>query len=655
MSAAQHTHVRVLVADDEAAVRDSYRDILKPRNTPATGGLDEMRARLFGTRQPAADTQRFDLTLCGGAEEAVQAVHDANEDGQPFSVVFLDMRMPPGPDGVWAATRIRELDPRIDIVVVTAYSDIDPDEITQRVPPAGSLFYLQKPFHAHEVRQLAGALGRRREAEDRIRRLAYFDEITGLPNRALFIERMNQALGLARRNQRRMAVLFMDLDNFKRVNDTLGHSTGDLLLKEVAQRLRLDIRSSDTVTHGRLADGSEGLARFGGDEFTLFLPEINRDTDAGRVAQRVLEALSAPISLAGQAVTVTASIGIAVFPQDGQDEEALLKRADIAMYAAKREGRNGFRFFTEGMQAAAVRRMAMETHLGRALALGELSLHYQPQIDVASGAIAGAEALLRWDCAALGGVSPLEFIPLAEETGLILPIGEWVLRTACAQAKAWRDAGVPLPRVAVNVSVRQFAQDGFPALVERILREVGLEPSTLAIEITEGVLMKYGEAALATLRDLKALGVQLVIDDFGTGYSSLSILRRFPIDGLKIDRSFICIADCNGQDRAIAAAVIAIAGSMSLRVIAGGVETENQLSFLRSRHCNEAQGYLLSRPLPIEEAARFLRQAAPLGTIPAAATQPLSIETDDAASGGAPPPPGSTAASTRRGASDGQR
>jgi diguanylate cyclase (GGDEF)-like protein len=606
--------IRILVADDEATIRDSYRDILQAAASPTSGsGLDEMRERLFGKRRDAPVGERFELTFCVGAEDAVQALHDANAESRPFSVVFLDMRMPPGPDGVWAATRIRELDPRVDIVVVTAYSDIDPEEIARRVPPAGSLFYLQKPFHAHEIRQLAGALGRRRQAEDRIRQLAYFDEVTGLPNRALFKERLSQAVALARRNQRQLAVLFLDLDNFKRINDTLGHSSGDLLLQEAAKRLLLNVRASDAVVQGRAVD-TEGLARFGGDEFTLVLAEISQGTDAGLVARRLLETLAQPVSLAGHDVTVTASIGIAVYPQDGQDVESLLKNADMAMYFAKREGRNTFQFFTEAMNAAALRRMTMESHLRRALELGELALHYQPQIDVATGSTTGAEALLRWNCRELGTIPPAEFIPLAEETGLIVPIGEWVLRTACAQAKAWRLAGVPLPRVAVNVSVHQFAQDDFPALVARILSEVGLEPGALEIEITESVLLKDGEAALSTLRELKALGVHLAIDDFGTGYSSLAYLKQFPIDRLKIDRTFVCSVNNDPQDRAIAAAIIAMAESMNLRVTAEGVETEGQLSFLRSRHCDEAQGYLLSRPLPTQEAAEFLQREDPQST-----------------------------------------
>jgi diguanylate cyclase (GGDEF)-like protein len=614
--------IRILIADDEGAIRQSYRRVLPERSASPTGDLEELRTRLFGSPETPAETEHFQLTFCVGAEDAVQATRDAIEEARPFEVVFLDMRMPPGPDGVWAATRIRELDPRLDIVIVTAYSDIDPNEITRQVPPASSLFYLQKPFHAHEVRQIASALGRRRRAEDRIRELAFFDEVTGLPNRALFKDRLTQALALAKRHKRPAAVMFLDLDNFKRVNDTLGHSNGDLLLIEVARRLQARVRESDSVTQANPRTVEQDLARFGGDEFTLLLTELADGSDAGLVARRLLAALADPVQIERHEVPITASIGIAVYPDDGEDAETLLKNADMAMYFAKRDGRNNFQFFTEAMNASVLKRMTMESHLRRALELGELFLHYQPQVDVASGAVSGAEALLRWSSAELGNIPPAEFIPLAEETGLILPIGEWVLRTACAQAKAWHDAGMQLPRIAVNVSVRQFAQEGFPALVDQILKEVGLEPSALEIEITESVLVKDAAVALHTLQALKALGVCLAIDDFGTGYSSLAYLKQFPIDRLKIDRSFIRSVSSNPQDRAIAAAVIAMAESMNLVVTAEGVETEGQLSFLRSQQCDEAQGFLVSRPLPFMEIAKFLREAGCAVSLPISTTEP---------------------------------
>lgn len=605
--------IRVLVADDEAAILASYRDILLEA-VPETQGsqLKDLRARLFGGggRASPIPRQEFDLVCCAGAAEAVAAVAGALASGEPFDVVFLDMRMPPGRDGVWAAAQVRQLDPQVDIVIATAFSDTDPEEIGHRVPPMGSLFYVQKPFHVYEIRQLASALGRRRQAEERIRQLAYFDQITGLPNRALFKEQLGRALAQARGRGRSIGVLFLDLDNFKRVNDTLGHSIGDMLLTEVAKRLLLNLRVDDAIAQGA-GDRERGvLARLGGDEFTVILNDLHEAHEAGLVARRLLEALVEPVQFGGHEVTIGASIGIAVYPRDGRDAEALLKSADMAMYFAKRDRRNRYQFYTEAMNELALKRMTTENLLRRAVERGELSLEYQPQLDLATREIVGVEALARWNSAELGPVSPAEFIPIAEDSGLILSIGEWFLRTACAQCKAWRDEGIRLQRVAVNVSVRQFAQDGFPERVAAILAQTGLEPEALELEITESVLMKDGDVALGTLRALKALGVKLAIDDFGTGYSSLSYLKQFPIDHLKIDRAFVCAISSNPDDQAIATAVIAMGQSMRLRVTAVGVETEGQLNFLSEGQCTEAQGFLLSRPLPAAEAREFLVQGA---------------------------------------------
>lgn len=597
--------IRILVADDEPAVLDAYCDVFASTASAAgANALRDLKAKLFGAPRAAPATPSFDVYCCRGAEQAVAAVRAALADGQPFSVVFLDIRMPPGPDGIWAAAHIRESDPDLDIVIVTAYSDVDPRQITVQVPPEEKLFYVQKPFHPHEVRQLALALGRGKwETENRFRQLAYYDSLTSLPNRVLFLDRLAQILEIARRHQRKAAVLFLDLDNFKRINDSLGHSAGDEILKITAERLRYCVRASDAVAHPT-PQGT--AARLGGDEFTVVLSEIELVEAPAIVARRILQKMAEPMQLTAQEVAITPSIGIAVFPEDGDTVETLLKNADLAMYAAKRTGRNSFQYYQATMNMVALKRLTLENHLRQAIAREELALHYQPQMNLATGAASGAEALLRWNNEELGSVSPVEFIPVAEESGLIVAIGAWVLRTACLQAKAWRDRGVLLPRIGVNVSIKQFVQRKFPELVAQVLAETGLEPEVLEIEITESLLMQDAEGAVATLRKLKALGVQLAIDDFGTGYSSLSRLKEFPIDRLKIDRSFVRSVDTNLNDQAIASAIIAMAGSMNLRVIAEGVETAEQLDVLRSKHCDEIQGYFLSRPLPPEQAEAFL-------------------------------------------------
>jgi diguanylate cyclase len=602
--------IRILVADDEEPVLDAYRAVFSDnRPSAGTSALNDLKAKLFngsGSDQLNNDIDLFDADYCRNAEEAVLAVRRAVADGTPYAVAFLDMRMPPGNDGVWAATRIRECDPEVDIVIATAFSDTDPRQITAQVPPEEKLFYVQKPFHPHEVRQMALALGRSKwSMENRFRQLAHYDSLTGLPNRTLFLDRMNQIIESARRHHRKAAVLFIDLDNFKRINDSLGHSFGDEILKITADRLRHCARSCDAVM-GPWREVS--AARLGGDEFTILLSEIDAADNCTLVAQRILQAFVEPMRLQDDEVIMTPSIGIATFPEDGDDVQTLLKNADLAMYFAKHSGPNSFQYHQDSMNASTLQRITLEKNLRQAIAREEFTLHYQPQTDMISGALKGAEALLRWDNVELGSVPPAEFVPIAEQCGLILAIGEWVLRTACEQAKKWRDRGVPLPRIGVNVSAKQFYQQNFPQVVERVLLETGLEPQVLEIEITESLLMEDTERAIATMHGLRTLGVQIALDDFGTGYSSLSRLKEFPIDCLKIDHSFVRDISTDANDQAIASAVLAMAVSLNMRVVAEGVETSEQFDFLKLKQCNEMQGYLICRPLPPEKLEEFLLQ-----------------------------------------------
>ncbi|HVH83584.1 MAG TPA: EAL domain-containing protein, partial [Steroidobacteraceae bacterium] len=578
-------------------------------------GFRELRSRLFNKRgdgTTARATRRstvsFDAVFCEQAEAAVTAVREALAADRPFAVVFLDVRMPPGPDGVWAATQIRELDPAIEIVICTAYSDTDPCEIGGIVPPEDKLSYLQKPFHPHEVRQMTVALGAKWRAERRIVKLAYFDTLTGLPNREQSRTRLESALVAARESQRTLAVLYLDLDNFKRVNDTLGHAVGDELLCVVAKRLRGSLRYGDPRSeHGSTARPGD-LARLGGDEFMVLLPHLHSSGDAGAVADRIIDALREPMQLAQNTLVVTPSVGIALYPQDGTDADTLLRNADLAMYFAKRRSPGTHAFFDVSMNASALHRFTIEGRLRGALERNELFLNYQPQFDVRTGAISGLEALLRWTSAELGVVTPAEFIPIAEETGLIHPIGRWVLRSACRQARAWCTEGLPLQRIAVNVSGRQFALPGFSEAVAEILRETGLEPSILELEITESVVTADEEWAERAINQLKQIGVSIAIDDFGTGYSSFGRLRHFAVDRLKIDRSFVTsITEC-GDDRAIAGAIIAMSRSLHVNVTAEGVENFPQLAFLQEQECQDAQGFLLSRPLQADAARALLRR-----------------------------------------------
>ena len=668
-------------------------------------------------------------------------------EARPFAIAFLDVRMPPGPDGVYAAERIRMLDSEVNIVFVTGYSDTPLEQIASRVPPADKLLYLQKPLQSSELKQLAQALsgkwvaerhlqatrarlqqilsstpavvytctpcrdraatfvsdniieqfgytpgavlaepnfwlGRvhkedlprvfrelkrllevgeialeyrfrhadgdyrwvsdrvklvldasgkpkelvgcwidvteQRRAEETIRYLAYFDGLTGLPNRVLMRELLGRALAAAERHQRSLAVLFVDLDQFKRINDTLGHDMGDLLLQEVARRLVSCIRRSDAIfSEGDVGNipqvgGEEAISRLGGDEFVLILSEISSSEDAANVARRIAAALAQPIRLGHDEVIITASIGISVYPYDATSAETLLKHADAAMYHAKEQGRNSYRFFTEALNERTARRFTIESNLRRALDRGEFVLFYQPRIDIRARRVVGMEALLRWRRPQEGLLLPNEFIPVAEENGLIVPIGEWVLQEACRQAAAWCKSGLTPLTMSINMSAGQFKRG---RLVERIcgaLEDTGLLPEFLELELTESMLIEDTDLSATLLARFREIGLKITVDDFGTGYSSLSYLKRFALTALKVDRSLVRDLATNANNSAIVSAAIALAHNLHLRVVAEGVEHEIQAGILKAQGCDEAQGYLFSPPVDAEKFELWLRS----GTFP---------------------------------------
>ncbi len=442
-------------------------------------------------------------------------------------------------------------------------------------------------------------------AEDRIRNLAYYDGLTELPNRALFQELLSHALARSLRSQELVAIVLLDIDRFKEVNETLGYGVGDRLLKAVGARLLQCLRRSDYVAR-QSEDQMGAVARQGGDEFALLLTDVGDIHDVARVARRILETLGRPFALGGQEIYVSASVGIAVSPGDGSDPETLWQRAETAMYSAKSQGKNTLQFFAEPMNVAMVRKFDLENRLRKALERSELILFYQPVVEAFSRKFVGVEALLRWNQNELGLIQPAEFIPVAEETGLIVPIGQWVLRTACRQLATWLRKGMPPLRVSVNLAPRELREPGFVIGVGKILEETGLAPTLLELEVTESSVMQKDPTTLEALHQLKSMGVGLAVDDFGTGHSALSYLREFPLSTLKIDRSFVKGIRKDSHDAAITSALIALAHHLQLRVVAEGVETEEQLSFLSQHECDEVQGFLFARPMPADDLLRVL-------------------------------------------------
>jgi diguanylate cyclase (GGDEF)-like protein len=524
------------------------------------------------------------------------------EDAPRLAV--LDWMMP-HMDGIQICQRLRTRNdgPYIYTLLLTAKSQRD-DMIAGL--DAGADDYVVKPFDPHELRVRLRA-GKRVldlqaeliSAREAVRVQSVRDPLTGLPNRLLFADRLSNQLAHAERTGRAVAVMFLDLDHFKVINDSLGHNVGDHLLKEVSQRLRGCLREVDT------------LARMGGDEFTVILGDIGDTNDPGLVATRLLEELAQPFMIDGRQLFVTGSIGISVYPDNGTTVESLVRNADAAMYRAKERGRNAHQWFTEDLNALAMERVNIEGALRRALEHDQFALHYQMRVDLNTGLAPGVEALIRWHHPEAGMLSPATFIPIAEETDLMRPITEWVLRTACKQNKAWQDSGFLRMDVAVNISPKILHRVDLLQSVQSALDATGLEPRYLTLELTETAVMRDPEHAIGVLSELREMGVHLCIDDFGTGYSSLSLLKRLPIDGLKIDSSFIRHLTTNRDDESIATAIIAMAHTMNLKVTAEGVETLEQLELLRELGCDEIQGYFISRPVPSDELVHLLAEGRP--------------------------------------------
>ncbi len=472
----------------------------------------------------------------------------------------------------------------------------DIERLNSQITALEQLLEVYEKSVVEQADKLYAAIEELKRREEQLEFQSSHDRITGLPNRTLLNDRIQQAISFGRRYHREVGVMLIDLDHFKFINDSLGHETGDRLLKHISARLKNSVRSVDTVAHP------------GGDEFVIVLNDIEKDEDVARLARKMLEDISRPYRVDGQELCISCSIGISIYPKDGADSQTLLKHAEAAMYQAKELGRGNFRFFTMAMNERAVNRLTMERHLRRALERNELLLHYQPQVDLSTGRMNGVEALLRWQSAELGRVSPGRFIPVAEDTGLIVPIGEWVLQTACRQGKEWQEAGYPEFSISVNLSARQFQDKEFTTVVERILRETGLDPRMLELEIVESMVMQDVTGSTGLLNKLRGLGIRLAMDDFGTGYSSLSYLKRFPFNRLKIDISFVKDITTDPESAAIAKTIIAMAHNLNLTAIAEGVETDGQLSYLRNHRCDEIQGFYFSRPLPSEGLEQLLKE-----------------------------------------------
>jgi diguanylate cyclase (GGDEF)-like protein len=603
------TH-RLLMIDDNPAIHEDYRKILSRRETQ----ISAAEAALFGPEQSPVPRPAFDVDSAMQGQEGVKLARCALLEGRPYAVAFVDMRMPPGWDGLETIENLWKVDPEIQVVVCSAYSDYDWMELLARLGRSDKLIVIKKPFEPIEILQSASALSRKWQnaralkrhveglewvvtdrtrgleaANRQLRHLASHDGLTGLPNRLLLDDRITQAIAQAERQTHAFAVAALDIDRFKLINDSLGHRTGDEVLCEVSVRLKSAIRNVDSI------------ARIGGDEFVILFDGPMTRADTLEMGRRVLNVMQPSMLLLGIDVHVSASLGIALYPRDGATVDALLAHADAAMYHAKKLGRNNVQFYTENMGAVTHDRVKLESELHEALRAGQFELHYQPKVD-ATGVINSAEALIRWRHPQRGLLQPAAFIQVADECGLLDAIGEWVVFEACRQGRIWQQRWPRAVRVAVNLAPSQFRLGDLVGQIRRALDASGLDPTLLEIELTETAVMSDAEESVHLLEAISRMGVMVSVDDFGTGYSSMSYLRRFPIDKLKIDRCFIEHMNSRPEDASIVSAIISLAHSLRLKVIAEGVETPEQLKLLVELGCDQYQGFYFSPAVP---AAKF--------------------------------------------------
>jgi predicted signal transduction protein with EAL and GGDEF domain len=574
---------------------------------------DDLNVRLL-TRQCLEAEGMTVVEACNGPETLEVFVRERPD------LIFLDVEMP-GMNGLEVCKRIRKMPQGESIPIMIVTGSNDRQSIDQGFD-AGATQYKTKPVNwsllgrdVHYMLRASNAFNALKRQEDRLRYLAYYDPLTSLPNRRSFNEQLNRILKRSQRRNSNAALLFIDLDHFKRINDSIGHSRGDRLLVEIAKRLTVELREDDAINYltdnsaedlSNLDGGTE-IARLGGDEFTVVLSDVPNIAHVELIAKRILNSLSQPIQLQSHNPVVTPSIGIALFPHDGTDPDTLVRNADTAMYVAKAEGRACYRFYDEKMNATAVEQLKMEEELRHALRNDELELRYQPQVDITNGRVVSMEALVRWKHPQRGMVSPLEFIPVAERSGQIIEVGEWVLAEVASHCSYWDTLPIDKFRVCVNISPLQFNQTDLPAFIKKFLETSGLDANRLELEFTESAIMTDAETNIEKLSELTAIGLDLAIDDFGTGYSSLSYLKRFPINTLKIDQSFI--ADLDTSDgAAIVDAILALAKALNLRVVAEGIETKEQLRYLVKKQCKLLQGYYFSRPIYPEDVPNMLMQ-----------------------------------------------